>query len=113
MVEADSIPAVGKNLTAKNHVDQAISNSVNESSFLRLDLNEELELDEQNSVFPNFSLISPKTIIKTPTEAYVDSVSENHRNGRILSLLINDKDNKFDNKKSTTLDSITVSRNPI
>ena len=44
------MPAVGKHLTAKNFVDQALSDSVNESSSTKLDPIGELELDEQDSI---------------------------------------------------------------
>ena len=43
-VKVNSMPAVGEHLTAKYYVDNAISNSVDESSLLRLDANEKLEL---------------------------------------------------------------------
>ena len=40
-----SNPAVREPLTAKNYVDKGISNSAEESSLLRLDLNEEISPD--------------------------------------------------------------------
>ena len=55
------MPAVAEHLTAKYYVDQAISNSVDESSVLKLDPDEKLKLVEQNSIIPNSTLTSPKT----------------------------------------------------
>ena len=46
-----SLPAITEHLRAKIYVDQAISYSADESSWLRLDLDEKLKLDEQDSIF--------------------------------------------------------------
>ena len=81
-------------------------------SLLRLDPNEELNLDEQDSVIPNSSLTSPKTIIEIPTKNYVDSFHESSRNRRDLSSVFNDLDNEFDKNKITNLVSIIVNRDP-
>ena len=48
-VKITSYPAVGEHLTAK-YFDGALSINVDESSFLRLDLNEKAKLDEQVSI---------------------------------------------------------------
>ena len=105
-------PAVGEHLTAKFYVDYAFSNSVDESSLLRLDPDEKLKLDEQDSIILNSTLTSPKTIIKIPTKSYVDSLHESSRNRRDLSSVLNDQDNEFYNNNLTNLDSVTVNRNP-
>ena len=47
-VKINSLPAVRKHLKLKFFVDEAISHSVDESSFLRLEPNEKLKLDEQD-----------------------------------------------------------------
>ena len=47
------------------------------------------------------------------TIRYVDSSSENNRNRRDFSTVLNDQVNEFDNVKSTLLDSITVIWHPI
>ena len=86
--------------------------SVDESSWSRLDPGEKLNLDEQDSIFPNSTLTSPKTIIEMPTKSYVDSLHEINRNRRDLSSVFNDQDNEFNNNKLTSLDSITVNRDP-
>ena len=78
----------------------------------RLDPDEKLNLDEQDSLLLNSSLTSPKTIIELPTKSYVDSLHENGRNRRDLSSVFNDQDNEFDNNKLNNLDSITDNRNP-
>ena len=81
------------------------------STFLRLDPDEKLELDEQDSLDFNSSLKSPKNIIKLPTKSYVDSLYENRRNRRDLSIVVNDQDNEFDDNKLSNLHCITVKRN--
>ena len=48
------MPAVGEQLTAKKYNDNAIFYSVDEPSLLRLDPEEKLKLDEQDSKSPNF-----------------------------------------------------------
>ena len=111
-IKVNSTPAVGEHLTAKNYVDYAISNSVDESSLLRLDLDEQLKLDEQDSIVLNSNLTSPKTIIELPTIKYNDCLHESSRNKRDLSSVFNDQDNEFDNNNITDLDSVSVKRNP-
>ena len=106
------MPAVGEQLTAKFYDDHALSESVDESSLLRLDPDEKLKLDEQDSIILNSTLTSPKTIIELPTKSYVDSLHERSRNRRDLSLVFNDQDNEFDKNKLTNLDSVSVNRKP-
>ena len=79
---------------------------------LRLDPEEKLNLDEQDSMFLNSTLTSPKTIIELPTKPYVDGIHEINSNRGDLSSVFNDEDNELDNKKLTNLDSVTVNRNP-
>ena len=43
------------------------------SSLLRLDPDEKLNLDEQDSIVVKSTLFSPKTTIEMPTKSYVDS----------------------------------------
>ena len=105
------MPAVREHLTPRHHVDQAIFYHVNEPS-LRLDPDEKLNLDEQDSIVLNSTLTSPKTIIELPTKSYVDNLHEINRNRRDLSSVSNDQDNEFDNYKLNNLDSITVNRDP-
>ena len=57
---------------------------------LRLDPNDKVRLDEQDSIFVNSTLTLPKTIIEKPTEAYVDSSSGNDRNRRNFPTVFND-----------------------
>ena len=111
-VKVKSFPAIPEHLTPKTYVDQAISYSVDEPSLLRLDPDQKLKLDEQDSIFPNSNLTSPKTIIELPTKSYVDSLHETSRNRRDLSSVFNDQDSEFDNNKLTNLDSVSVNRNP-
>ena len=79
---------------------------------LRLDPDEKLNLDEQDSKVLNSYLKLPKTIREVPTKAYVDSLHESSTNRWDLSSVFNDQGNEFDNKKVTNLDSTTVNWNP-
>ena len=106
------LPAVRKHLTANFHADEAIFRSVDESSLLRLDPNENLKVDEQDSINLNSNLSSTKMIIKTPKKSYVDSSHEINRNRRDFQSVFNDQDNDLDNFKLPNLDSVTVNRNP-
>ena len=54
---------IDSHLTAKLYVDTLVE----ESSLLRLYLDEKLKLDEQDAICLNFSLSSPKTLIEIPT----------------------------------------------
>ena len=109
--KVNSMPAVRGHLTAEYYVDEAISNSVDESSLFWLDLDEKLKLDQQDSIFLSYTLISPKTMKETPTKTYVVSLSGNDRKGRDLLKIFMDKDKEFDKNNLTKLDSITVNRN--
>ena len=102
----------------KNYID----NTINESSLLRLDPNETLDLENQDSITLNSSFTSPKTIIELPTKAYIDSLhEENERSRRDLGidfynessdLVKNNQDNDFNDKKLTNINSITINNNP-
>ena len=65
------MPAVGEreHLTANYVVDQAFSHSVDESSLIKLDIIEEIKLDEQVSIFLSSTLTFPKTITEKATKA--------------------------------------------
>ena len=105
-------------MTAKLYVD----NSIDESSLLRLDPDEKLKLDEQDSIVLNSTLTSPKTIIEIPTKAYIDGLhQENERSRRDLGidfydesndLVKNNEDNDFNDNRLLNLDSVVVNRNP-
>ena len=60
-VRVNSMPAVREHLTPNLYVDQAISYLVHESSLLRLDPDEKLKLDEQESIVLNSVIASPET----------------------------------------------------
>ena len=68
--KVNSFPTLEDHSTPKIYVNQAISEGVNDSTFLRLDPDE--KLDEQNSIFLISSLKLPKTIIKLAKKSYVD-----------------------------------------
>ena len=69
-IKVNSFQTLEEELTPKYDVDQAISQCVDDSSLLRFDFDE--NLDEQDSIVPNSSLILPKTILKLPTKSYVN-----------------------------------------
>ena len=71
-IKVNSFPTLEEHLLAKYYVDNAISYSVDESSFSRLDTDEKIKQDERGSIPPNSILTSPKTIIEIPTKNYVD-----------------------------------------
>ena len=111
-IKVNSFPTIAEHLTAEIYVDNAIFDGVNEQSLLRLDPEEKLNLDEQDSIPLNSTSTFPNTIIELPTKSYVDSLHESSRNRRYLSSVFNDQDNEFDNNKLTSLDSVTVNREP-
>ena len=49
---------------------------------LRLDPDEKLNLDKQDSIIPNSTLTSPKMIIEIPTKAYIDGLHEKNERSR-------------------------------
>ena len=87
------MPALREHLTVKLYVDNAISHWLDELSLLRLDPDEKLKLDEQESIALNSTLTSPKVVIEITTKSYVDSLHEINRKRRDLSSVYNDQDN--------------------
>ena len=69
-IQVNQLPQIDSHLTAKLYVDNAISDSIDESSLLRLDPDEKLT---QDSIILNSTLRSPKTILEIPTKNYVDN----------------------------------------
>ena len=67
-IQVNQLPQIDSHLTAKLYVDNAISDSVDESSLLRLDIDEKLT---QDTIVLNSTLTSPKTIIELPTKNYI------------------------------------------
>ena len=68
-IQVNQLPQIDSHLTAKLYVDNALSDSIDESSLLRLDTDEKLTKD---TIVLNSSLTSPKTKIELPTKNYVD-----------------------------------------
>ena len=109
---------IQSHLTAKLYVDTEID----QTSLLRLDANEKLDLDNQDSITLNSTLTDPMTIIEIPTKAYIDSLrEENEQSRRDLGIDFNDESNDLlkDNQdkdlsdnKLTNSDSITINREP-
>ena len=86
-VKANKWPRDVEHLTPKLYVDNAISDSVDESSLLRLDTKGKIHYGKLDSIFVNTSVTSPRTIIELPTKSYVDSLhGENERSRRDLGL---------------------------
>ena len=77
-IQVNQLTQIHSHLTAKLYVD----NLIDESSLLRLDPDEKLDLDNQDSIILNSTLTSPKTIIEIPTKAYIDSVHEENERSR-------------------------------
>ena len=69
-LSVNQLPQIDSHLTAKLYVDKAISDSIEESSLLRLDPDEKLT---QDTIILNSTLSTPKTILEIPTKNYVDS----------------------------------------
>ena len=69
-LSVNQLPQIDSHLTAKLYVDKAISDSIDESSLLRLDTDEKWA---QDTIVLNSTLTSPKTIIELPTKNYVDN----------------------------------------
>ena len=79
LIEINRLPEYGGQLKSKCDVDNLVKISVDESTSLRLDIDEKLNLDEQDSILLNSTLISSKTDIdlskmkiELPTKNYVD-----------------------------------------
>ena len=117
-IQVNQLPQIDSHVTAKLYVDYAID----ESSLLGLGPDKKLTLHEQNSIFLNSTLTSPKTIIELPTKSYIDSLhEENERNRRDLGidfydesndLVKNNQYNNFNDNKLTNINSITINNNP-
>ena len=76
--QVNQLPQIDSHLCAKLYVD----NAIDESTLLRLDPDEKLDLDNQHC-----ALTSPKKIIEMPTKAYIDSLhEENERSPRDLGI---------------------------
>ena len=72
-IKVNIFPTIEEHLKPKIHVAQAISDGVDNSSLLRLDPEENIKLDEQDSIVLNSTLTLPKTTLELPTKSYVDS----------------------------------------
>ena len=116
-IQVNQLPQIDSHLTAKLYVD----NAIDQSSLLRLDPDETLDVDNHGSIILNSTLTEPKTIIEIPTKAYIDSLhEENERNRRDLgidfydesnALVKNNQDNNFNDNKLTNVNSITINNN--
>ena len=117
-IQVNQLCQIDSHLTPKLYVD----NTIDESSLLRLDPNEKLDLDNQGSIILNSTLKPPKMVIEIPTKAYIDSLhEENERSRRDLGidfydesndLVKNNQDNDFNDNKLLNLDSVVVNRSP-
>ena len=109
-IQVNQLPQIDSHLTAKLYVDKAISDSIDESSLLRLDPDEKLKLDEQNSILLNSSLTSPRTIIELPTKSHVDCLhGENERSRRDLGLNFYDESSTLVRYNQTLQNYLKVS----
>ena len=105
-IQVNQLPQIDSHLTAKLYVDTAIE----ESSLLRLDPDEKLNLDEQDSIILNSNLTAPMTIIGIPTKAFIDSLhEENERSRRDLGLDFYDESNTLVKFNQTLQNYLKVS----
>ena len=65
-----------------------MSDGVDESSMLRLDPDEELKLDGQDSIVLNPTLTIPETILELPTKSNVDNKINDHSRKKTLLLTL-------------------------
>ena len=79
LIEINREPEYGDQVTSKFYVDNVVRKSVDESTLLRLDPDEKLNLNEQDSILLNSTLTSlktdielSKTIIELPTKHYIE-----------------------------------------
>ena len=117
-LQVNQLPQIDSHLTAKLYVD----NSINDSSLLRLDPNETLDLDNQDSIILNSTLTSPKTVIEIPTKTFIDSLhEENERSRRDLGidfydessdLVKNNQTNDFNGNIILNVASIQINNDP-
>ena len=105
--------ADGEHLGANYYVDEDFSNNVQDLSLWRLDPDEKEKPERQFAKSFNSTLTSPRTILDLHTKTKVNSLSENHRNRRFLSTVINGQEKDFHNRNLTKFDSGTVNRNPL
>ena len=112
-VKITSYPGVPANLTAQYYVDEALHIKVDESPLLGLKPDEELNVDQQDSITLNSFPTSTTTITEIPAKAYVDGLHENSRNRRDKFTVLNDQANEFDNSNLLNLDSFAVNIGPI
>ena len=117
-IQVNQLPQIDGHLTAKLYVD----NSIDEASLLRLDPNEILDLNNQDSILLNSTLNNLKTIIELPTKAYIDGLHDaNERSRRDLgidfydesdNLVKNNQDNNFNNNIISNIQSIEINNDP-
>ena len=91
-VELNSLPAVRDYFTPKFDVDEAICHYVDGTSLLRLDPDEKLKLDQQDSIVPISILTSLKTKVEKPINltltAYMETVQINKIHHQYLKIEI-------------------------
>ena len=117
-IQVNQLPQIDSHLTAKLYVDK----SIDQSSLLRLDPDETLDLDNQESIILNSTLTEPKTIIEIPTKDYIDSLQEeNERSRRDLGidfydessdLVKNNQSNDFTDNIILNVRSIQINDDP-
>ena len=90
---------------------------------MRLDPNEKLDMNNQDSIlFLNFTRALPVTILELPTKDYIDSLHEENEQSRLdlgvdfydesSDLVRNNQDNNFNDNKLTNINLIKIKKNP-
>ena len=121
-VKVNYMPAIEEHLTAKYYVDQAISNSVSETKFVRRSQDKDFSDFSWNNI--NSNTLSTQAIHNNQviTKSYVDQFHQENERSRKDSgedfynesneLVKNNQNNVFKDNTRTNLNIITVNRNP-
>ena len=102
-LSVNQLPQIDSHLTAKLYVEKAISDSIEESSLLRVDPDEKLT---QDTIILNSTLSTPKTILEIPTKKYVDNIFNDS------SIIKNTDHADFNNKFLDNVRMITINELP-
>ena len=103
-IQVNQIPQIDSHLTAKLYVDNAISDSVDERSLLRLYLNAISKLYERGFVVLDSTQTSPRTSMEIPIKDYVDNKSND------LSIIKNTDNVDFNDKDIDNVGWVEVNK---
>ena len=101
----NSFPAIGEYATSKNHPYR----NIDEPTLVINTKNNDFSSHSSSKILHMTPNSDPTDDNQAATKSYIDSLSENDRNKRIV---YSDQDNELDNNKLTNFDSILVNTNP-